>query len=411
MSKRVFITVAEVSGDNNAASLARALLRLDPSIRIEGLGGPAMAAEGVRVHFETTTRAAMTFHAAGRVREVWRWLKWMKAEYSRDKPDLHICVDSSGFNLHFAKVAKSFGVPVLYYVAPQLWASREGRIKKVRASVDRVASIFPFEAEWYRQRGVNAEFVGHPLFDALPATRLELGSHPPRFPDRPPVIGIVPGSRKSEVKENWPSLLQVMEKVSAAFPGAEFLVPATQNALPALLGRAGPAEGNVPRVYHVSEQFGAAGDRLERPIKYCIEVDSFDRLIPQCDLVLCKSGTSTVHVAAYGVPMIVVYRVNRVLWHGAGRWLVKTKKIAMVNILAGQTDAVPEFIPWYGPVNAVANCAIDLLNHPEKLTAQRQRLIEIIEPISKPGASMNVAKMAMEMIGRPAMQVDMELSL
>jgi lipid-A-disaccharide synthase len=400
MAKRIFITVAEVSGDQNAALLAAALREIDPSIQLEGLGGPKMAAAGVRIHFETTARAAMTFHALARAREVWRWLAWMKQQYARAKPDLHICVDSSGFNLHFAKVAKSFGVPVLYYVAPQLWASREGRIKKVRAFVDRVASIFPFEAAWYRERGVNAEFVGHPLFDLLPADRLERGARPPRYPDRAPVIGVVPGSRKSEVRENWPSLLEVMERIAQRFPGAEFLVPATKNGLPALLGREGAAAGNIPTAYHLSETFGVAGKHLEHPIKYTIEVDAFDRLIPQCDLCITKSGTSTVHVAAYGVPMIVVYRLNPLLWHGAGRWLIKTKKIAMVNILAGQIEAVPEFIPWYGPVDEVANCAIDLLSHPEKLTGQRQRLVEIIEPISRPGASMNVAKMAMAMMNK-----------
>ena len=144
MTKRVFITVAEVSGDHNAALFAGAVKQLDPSIRIDGLGGPKMAAAGVKIHFETTARAAMTLHGIGRAREVWRWLKWMKTEYAREKPDLHVCVDSSGFNLHFAKVAKSFGVPVLYYVAPQLWASREGRIKQVRQFFERnVTGPFP----------------------------------------------------------------------------------------------------------------------------------------------------------------------------------------------------------------------------------------------------------------------------
>jgi len=376
MSKRVFITVAEVSGDNNAALLARALKELDPSIQIEGLGGPKMAAAGVKIHFETTAAAAMTFHAVARAREVWRWLKWMKAEYTRAKPDLHICVDSSGFNLYFAKVAKSFGVPVLYYVPPQLWASREGRIKQVRAYVDRVASIFPFEAEWYRARGVNAEFVGHPLFDSLPLNRLEL-SGKPRFPDRPPVIGIIPGSRKSEVKANLPSLIEVMQQIKQEFDQASFLIPTTSfsNAM-------------------VCSILNARHHGLEARAT----MNAFDQIVPQCDLCLTKSGTSTVHVAAYGVPMIVVYRVNRLLWHGVGRWFVKTRKIAMVNILAGQTDAVPEFIPWYGPVDAVADCAIDLLKHPQKLADQRRKLMEIIEPISKPGASMNVGKMAIEMI-------------
>jgi lipid-A-disaccharide synthase len=131
-----------------------------------------------------------------------------------------------------------------------------------------------------------------------------------------------------------------------------------------------------------------------------IDQDAFDRMIPRCDLVLTKSGTSTVHVAAWRVPMIVVYRINPILWNLAGRWLIKTKKIAMVNILAGQIDLVPEFIPWYGSNQPVIDCAIDLLRHPEKLREQRDKLDALMKTIDKPGASMNVARLALELINR-----------
>lgn len=380
MSRRVFITVAEVSGDNNAAKFAAALKAADPGVEIEGLGGPAMAAAGVNVRFETTRRAAMTLHGLARAGEVWRWLRWMKAEYAARPPDLHVCVDSSGFNLHFAKVAKGFGVPVLYYVAPQLWASREGRIKQVRAHVDRLACIFPFEAEWYRDRGVNATFVGHPLFDALPPNRLELSATPPRFPDRPPVIGIVPGSRRSEVKANFAPLLDVADRIAGVFPDARFLIPTT---------------GSTHELVVTTLASRAAGGSAPR---FAAERDAFDRLVSRCDLCLTKSGTSTVHVAAYAVPMIVVYRLSPILWHAVGRWLVKTKKIAMVNILAGQVDLVPEFVPWHGPPDAVADCAIDLLKHPGKLADQRRKLIDLMTPLAAAGASANVAAIATEMM-------------
>jgi lipid-A-disaccharide synthase len=338
-----------------------------------------MAAAGVKIQFETTGGAAMTLHGLARAGEVWRWLRWMKAEYAKRPPDLHVCVDSSGFNLHFAKVAKRFGVPVLYYVAPQLWASREGRIKHLRAHVDRLACIFPFEEQWFGDRGVNATFVGHPLFDSLPANRLELSATPPRYPDRPPVIGIIPGSRRSEVKANLPPLLEVGERLNQSFHRASFHVPTTES---------------------VDEWVRASIAHRPHGRDPRVTVGTFDEVVPQCDLCLTKSGTSTVHVAAYGVPMIVVYRLNPILWHAAGRWLVKTKKIAMVNILAGQTDLVPEFVPWYGSVDAVADCAIDLLKHPEKLADQRRKLIDLMAPLAKPGASTNVARMAMEMMRR-----------
>jgi lipid-A-disaccharide synthase len=264
---------------------------------------------------------------------------------------------------------------VLYYIAPQLWASREGRMKKLRADVDCVASIFPFEASYYQSHGVNATYVGHPLFDELPANRV---LPQPRDFGESPVIGIIPGSRRSEVKANLPHLIEVMNAIVAAFPEASFLIPTTSAShelvKQMLLGRADVA----------------------------IQQDGFDDLIPRCDLVITKSGTSTVHVAAWRVPMIVVYRINPILWHLAARWLIKTKKIAMVNILAGQIDLVPEFIPWYGSNRGVIDCALDLLQHPDKLRAQHEKLEQLMKTIDQPGASMNTAKLAMSLMSSAA---------
>ena len=391
--RRIFISVGEVSGDQHAAGFAQALVKLDPTCEMTGIGGPAMAAAGVTLLAETTARAAMTFHALARVREVRRLLRQTARRYLTDPPDLHVCVDSSGMNLHFARIARQAGVPVLYYVAPQLWASRPWRIKQVRRDVDRVASIFPFETQWYRQRGVAADFVGHPLFDRLPADRLERSSTPPRYPDRPPVVGIIPGSRRSEVAENLPRLLDVATGILGKHPNAQFLTPTTPagdaTVRTILAGHTTPA-GLSPnlsgRAPNLSDQF-------------TLQLDGFDELIPRCDLCLTKSGTSTVHVAAYGVPMVVVYAINPLIWHGLGRWLVTTKKIAMVNILAGQIDLVPEFVPWHGPTAPVLDAALHLLADPARLADQRQNLIHLTAPLADGHASENVARMAMEMMG------------
>lgn len=390
LPKRIFITVGETSGDNNAAKLVRALKLLDPTIEISGFGGPAMAREGANILYETTAKAAMTFHALKRVFEFKRLLKQANEIY-RDparRPDLQICVDSSGVNLHFARAAKVAGIPVLYYVAPQLWASRPGRIKQVRRDVDRVASIFPFEAKWYQDRGVDATFVGHPLFDDLQVDP-SLKPDPAKFP----TIGIVPGSRISEVKANLPHLLEVMRYVRAALPNARFLIPATNSTFTLVQRIVNAQAGAFPSILiHLNDKMSAAQGVVT------VKARAFDDFIPQCDLVITKSGTSTVHTAAFGVPMIVVYRVNPILWHLFGKWLIKTKKIAMVNILAGQIDLVPEIIPWHGSNQPVADLAIDLLKHPEKLKDQRIKLRELMTPLSIPGASMNVAKMALDMM-------------
>jgi len=370
MGRRVFISVAEASADQHAAQLISCLKQLDPDILIEGIGGKRMREAGAIIHHETTRKAAMTWRAVLRAREVARWLNFTKHYFSKHRFDLQICCDSWSMNWHFARLARERNVPVLYYIAPQTWASREGRIKRLAQYTNQVACILPFEEQYFRTRGVNTTFVGHPLFDEIPTQRESPG---PRFPHRDPVIAIIPGSRRSEIKGNLPPLLEVGRRIREAFPNSCFLIPTTES-----------VDSMVREM---------AGDAAQ------IDLGGFDRVVPQCDLCLVKSGTSTLHVAAYGVPMIVVYRINPLVWNLAGRWIVKTKKIAMVNILAGNIDLVPEFIPWNGDAGAVASCAIDMLRHPEKLTEQRELLLKVIRPLDRPGASMNVAKMAMEMMG------------
>ena len=373
--KRIFVTAAEASGDQHAAELVAALKQLDPTLQIEGIGGPKMAAAGVTLLEETVGKAAMGWRGALRALEASRWLELISNRYRRTRPDLHVCVDSSAINLPFARMAKEkFGVPVLYYVAPQLWASREGRMNQLRDYVDHVACIFPFEEQYYRSHGVKATFVGHPLFDEMPTDRASRTNAGPRFPDVAPVVGIIPGSRRSEVDANLPHLIAVMDGIRREFAGATFLVPTT------------PASHSL-----VTELLRGRAD-------VAIKQDGFDELVPRCDLVVTKSGTSTVHVAAWRVPMIVVYRINPVLWELVGRWLIRTRKIAMVNILAGQIDLVPEFIPWYGSNQPVIDCALDLLRHPEKLRAQRDKLDALMAPIDRPGASINTATLALSLM-------------
>jgi lipid-A-disaccharide synthase len=190
------------------------------------------------------------------------------------------------------------------------------------------------------------------------------------------VIGIIPGSRRSEVEANLPHLLEVMDGIRREFPTATFLTPTT-------------SASQAP-----VQQF--VRGRADVTVKQ----DAFDELVPRCDLVITKSGTSTVHVAAWRVPMIVVYRINLLLWELVGRWIVQTKKIAMVNILAGQIDLVPEFIPWYGSNQPVTRCALEFLRHPERLAAQRAKLDALMAPIDHPGASANAARLALSLAGR-----------
>jgi len=168
-----------------------------------------------------------------------------------------------------------------------------------------------------------------------------------------------------------------MDGIRREFSTATFLVPTT-------------SASNAP-----------VQDLLRGRADVTVKQDGFDDLVPRCDLVITKSGTSTVHVAAWRVPMIVVYRINPLLWELVGRWVVRTRKIAMVNILAGQIDLVPEFIPWYGSNQPVTECALEFLRHPERLAAQREKLDALMAPIDRPGASANAAKLALSLMTAP----------
>jgi lipid-A-disaccharide synthase len=382
---RIFITAAEVSGDGHASHLIRALRKFRPDAVIEGHGGPRMREAGAVIHHETTAKAAMGVSALGRVREMLALLKWTRRHFAQVRPDLQICVDSPALNFHFAKIAHAAGVPVLYYVAPQLWAWREGRMKKVRKWVDRVACILPFEEAYFRAHGINTTFVGHPLFDDLHRAQ----AVQPRPYGDAPTVGLLAGSRKSEAVKNFPRMLAVADAIVRTFPDVRFLLPTTAATHPIVTSLLRPRTD---------------------PHRFEVRQDAFDDMVPRCDLVITVSGTATLHVALHNTPMIVVYHGSPLTWNLLGRWLIKTRTYSLVNLLAADPQlaasgrvtsdmhVVPEFIPWYGPTAPVAEYAIDLLKHPEKLTAQRERLAALVARLDSPGASERVAAMALEML-------------
>lgn len=366
--------MAEVSGDQHAAHLVRSLKELDPNLIIEGLGGPEMRAAGAVIHHETVGNAAMGVGGAKRVFEMFGLLRWTRRYFGINPPDLQICCDSPAMNFHFAKLAHGFGIPVLFYIAPQLWAWREGRMKKLRKWVDHVACILPFEEEYFRRHGVTATFVGHPLFDEIPQR-----SPRPAMADfnaRAPVIGLLPGSRRGEAVHNFPSMLQVARQIREAFPRVRFLVPTTAATHPVVRRLV----DGMPDVEFTQS--------------------AFDHIVPQCDLCITVSGTATLHVAGHHVPMLVVYRINPLMWHLVARWLVRTRTYSLVNLLADtKQHIVPEFIPWFGSPDAVGRTAVEYLKDPRKLAEQVEDLTRLIRALDKPGASTNVARLAMGMMG------------
>lgn len=387
-SPSIFLTVAEPSADQHAARLITEMKKLIPNAQLHAIGGEKMRAAGATIHHESVRRAAMGWRAALRAREVANWLKWTEQYYREHKPALHICCDSWSMNWRFARLARSHGVPVLYYIAPQTWASREGRIHKIRRYVNKLACILPFEEQYFRQHRIDATYVGHPLFDELhgieslskaPGT-CSMGTSMIQSKSFP-TIGILPGSRLGIVAHNFPHQLDVARRILRTFPNAKFLVPTTDitHAKAAELSRGFP---NLTQA-----------------------LNGFDQIVPQCDFCLSVSGTAALHIAAYNVPFVIVYRVNPLHWHFAGRWIVKTRTYSLVNIFSGQSQhIVPEFIPWYGSNQPVTDKIIDYLNHPEKMAEQKRALRQVLLPLARPGAARNVAQMAFEMCSSSTIQ-------
>jgi lipid-A-disaccharide synthase len=389
MPKRVFITVGEASGDLYAAYLIRELLAMDPTLIIEGMGGEAMRAAGATVHADTVEHATMGLRVIFRYTEITRMLKWTAEYFKKNQPDLQICIDSWAMNWHWARQTHTLGVPVLYYIPPQLWASRPGRIKRLSKYVDRVACILPWEEKFYADRGVRATFVGLPLFDLLPPQKEIVDSA--RFPHVPPVIGILPGSRRSVVNNNLIHQLDVADEVIKKYPGAIFLIP-TMPATHLVVWR-------ILRDRYLPKDSPQPGpDEVHSIGPFTFGLRKIDEMVPKCDLCLTVSGTATLHVACYNVPLIVVYRISPIMWYALG-WLVKTRTYSLVNLLSDDKHPiVPEFIPWFGSNAPVIAKTLEYLENPALLAEQRRRLDGLIHTLRKPGASRNAARVAIELM-------------
>jgi lipid-A-disaccharide synthase len=328
---RLFVVAGEASGDLHGANLLRAITALEPSCVFEGFGGERMAAAGMNVLRGLDHLAFMGFtEVVKNLPTVMRNFSIAKQTMTERRPDALLLIDYPGFNLRLAKWAKKRGIPVLYYIAPQVWAWKESRIKGMRQNIDRLMVILPFEKEYFAKHGMEVDFVGHPLRDTIenvseagvniPRTPVSSSSEAYREPlvPRPsssvPSIALLPGSREQEVKKMLPAMLAVR----AQFPGYRFIV--------------GKAPG-------LSEDFYRkliSGNDAE------IFTEGTQALLRMADAALVTSGTATLETALLGVPQLVCYRGNS-LSVLLARKLIKVPYIALVNLILGR-EAVKELI-------------------------------------------------------------------
>lgn len=377
--RRAMIVTGEASGDLHGANLIRAAQLLDPELSFFGVGGEQMAAAGCEIIIPGKTISVMGIvEVLGHFPIIWRTFQQLKKRLQGEaRPDLLILIDFPDFNLRLAAVAKKLGIPVLYYVSPQVWAWRRGRVKGIAKVVDRLAAILPFEPPLYAGLDIDVEYVGNPLTDQVQISEeRQPFLHRFNIDSKSPVVGLFPGSRETELRYNLPTLLATARIVRQAHPQVQFLVPAA-----ATLG---------------TEQIKAAislagGDDL--PLT--IVTESVYNVANAVDAVLAVSGTVTLQVALVGTPLLLIYRVAP-LTYAIARHLIKVPFIGLPNIVAGQ-EVAREFVQDAADPQILGAALNRILSDPAHAAALRQGLVLVKEKIGPGGCSERVAQMAVEM--------------
>lgn len=340
----ILFTAFEPSGDHIAGALIAELKRRDPGRRIYALGGPQMRRAGAELIESTTDRAAMLLGAATQARQHLKRLGRLR-QWLGDHPIVALVpTDSPAANWSICAMVRRHqpGAKVVHLVAPQLWAWAPWRVRKLRRLTDHVLCVQPFEPDWFGDRGVPATFVGHPLYDQVPAKKTPPGDDFPKSTG--PRLALLPGSRQSEVKRNWPTLLNTYRRLHASRRELVAVVAASDKARAHQVELMSPL-GVLPRGMHMN-------------------VGDADAVLNWADAALVVSGTATLHAAAHGTAMVVFYNVNRVGWELIGRWLVNTRTMSLPNLIGesmGLGRVVPELMPHFGDADALIRAITPLL--------------------------------------------------
>ncbi len=369
---RILIVAAETSADVHGSNLARELKSLRPGIELIGTGGQFMREAGVEILHDPTRHASIgpieALKNIGRYAKMYRTL--VSTLRSR-KPDGVVLIDAPDFNLRYAERVHDSGIPIAYYISPQIWAWRKSRVKTVKRLVKKMIVILDFEEKFYRDAGVDAVFVGHPLLD----TKKEVDRDAFRK-KADLVIGLLPGSRWKQFKSLFPLMLESAALIRRDFPKARFLV------------------GCAPIIDR---------DRIEEfrkasPVEFEAVWNQTPEVMASSDLLITASGTATLEAAIYGTPMIVTYRMNPIAAYTLGYIVSRNLKIwALPNIIAGRY-VVPELYQWKAKAPLIAKEAVSMIRD-GRLPTIRKELGEICTRLGKPGASRRAAEECLKTFG------------
>jgi len=377
--RRVFLSAGEASGDRLGAGLARALLERSPELELVGMGGPLMRAEGVKLIQDASEVAVVGIvEVLGHLPAIRRAMRCLEQSLRDEPPDLIVPIDFPDFNLNLAGRAQGLGIPVVYFVSPQVWAWRRGRVRKIRGLVRRMLVLFPFEVAIYEKAGVPVTFVGHPAVEGLddrgPVD--ELRERAGLVPGRP-TVALMPGSRPSEVKRLLGPMVAAAARIRARHGDVQFLVPLAPGlAAEPILEELREYDLPQTRVHH--------GD--------------FPQILSACEAGIVASGTASLEAALEGLPIVVVYRANP-LTYLLGRLLVRLENVALPNLVAGQR-IVPELIQGDCTPSRIAQEVLGYLDSPDRAEAVRSSLLEVRGRLGGPGAFGRAAGAVLDELAR-----------
>ncbi len=371
----VMLIAGEASGDMHGAKVVKALKK-KTDLKFVGIGSKALRKEGVQIVMDSHELSVVGItEVFSKLPHILRGIKTAKRTICRFKPDLLILIDFPDFNLFIAGIAKRMGIPVLYYISPQVWAWRSGRVKKIRRLVDHMAVILPFEADFYRKHSVSVTFVGHPLLDNVrPLSQANFEKNI----SGPPVLGLLPGSRDKEVLNLLPIMLDAVTRLKVHFPDLKVLV-----SLASSLDRS--------FVEEIIEKYQGS-------LKVELVEGGASNTFNQSAVLVAASGTVTLEAALAGIPMVIVYRVSP-LSYRLGKALIRVKYISLVNLIA-RRELLPELIQEKASSENIFSAVKNMLDNPGKLAFLHKKLLWMRSAFGGPGASDRVADIALDMIKR-----------
>lgn len=367
---KIMISVGEASGDLHGASVAHALKNIQPNIKMFGMGGQAMQEAGVEIIYDIADLGVIGFvEVIKNLPRLFKLRDNLAELMEQERPDALVIIDYPDFNMRLAKIAKEKGIPVISYISPSVWAWRKGRAKEVANIVEKVAAIFPFEADVYREAGANVTFVGHPLLDIVKATMSKTEAYEYFNADAgKPVVLLLPGSRQQEIMSLLPVMLAAAEKIVAKVPECQFFLPVASTISREMLQ-------NIIEQYKITVVL--------------TDKHTYD-LMNIANVAIAASGTVTLEAALLGLPTVIIYKMAA-LTYLLGKLLVKIPYISLPNIIAGR-KVVPELLQYAVTADNIANEIIPILLDAHLHQAMVQDLLEVQQKLGAAGAVERVAK-------------------